>query len=579
MSRRAPEAAPDRWARRGLAGLTVRAVTVVVPFSLAVGTIAALGRTVPIPDGGPLLIARYAAIFASSWAVMALAHRVLHRLLPLAALLEMSLVFPEHAPSRLRLARRVASRRDLEDLLAGNGTGVTETTQQAAERILALVSALSEHDRGTRGHSERVRVLTDLIATRMGVSPVDRDRLRWAALLHDIGKLHVPLDILNKPAKPTARQWEVLRRHPHDGARIAAPLLGWLGDWGDVIVQHHEKFDGSGYPRGLSGRGICLGARIVAVADAFDVMTATRAYKKPTGRNAALRELVACSGTHFDPDVVRALITMPQRRLLLTMGPMSWLTGLPFVGQSPAVLSTTLTSQAGLAAGAAAITGTAALAPIVAPGMTDTGTHGAGRHGSVSSTTRHSRPTSPSRTASPSLGRVSGESHRSADPTSVPGFAENLAAHPAPAQDEESHPDARPGTGTAPTARPTARPTAPPTARSSATPTGAPADTPTPGPTSSDPARTDTSSGRARPSRSWRPRITRKTGTTGRTRTSTSTTSTSPSSSTSRSTSATRSTSTSRSSTSTSSTSRSGRSSDGDGKSTKSSSTSPTTSK
>ena len=86
--------------------------------------------------------------------------------------------------------------------------------------------------------------------------------------------------------------------------------MDWLDGWGDVIVQHHEKWDGSGYPRGLAGERICLGARIVAVADAYDVMTAARAYKRPIGRANALRELVACSGSHFDPEVVRALISV-----------------------------------------------------------------------------------------------------------------------------------------------------------------------------------------------------------------------------------------------------------------------------
>lgn len=395
--------APDRWTHRRLAGFGVRALIVVIPFVAAMATIAVLGRAVPTSSrfAG---IERYALIFGSSWLVMAVAHRMVHRLLPLAALLEMSLLFPERAPSRLQLARRAASRRDLDDLLSGRTDHPDESTQEAAERILALVSALSEHDRGTRGHSERVRVLTDLIAERLGLSGHDRDRLRWAALLHDIGKLHVPVEILNKPGKPSAREWEILRHHPHHGAQIAAPLLGWLGEWGDVIRQHHEKFDGSGYPLGLAGHQICLGARIVSVADAYDVMTAARAYKKPVGRASALRELVACSGRHFDPDVVRALITVPQRRMLLTMGPVSWLTGLPLVGQAPTVVSASLTSQAGAAVGAVALTGTAALTPLA--GTTSTVSTDSPRP-AVTATVpaRPADPTDPARPAAPKTGR------------------------------------------------------------------------------------------------------------------------------------------------------------------------------
>jgi len=353
-----------RWERRWVAGLAVRAVVTGVPFVVAVAGIAVAGRLVPRPEGGGGVAGWYAGLCVGSWALMWGTHRWLHRLLPLAGLLEMSLLFPERAPSRVRLARRVASRRDLDELLAGGVQRADETTQEAAERILSLVSALRDHDRGTRGHSERVRVLTDLIAARMGIGEDDRDRLRWAALLHDIGKLRVPTTLLNKPGFPTPAEWHTLRNHPHHGEELARPLLAWLGPWGDVIVQHHEKFDGSGYPRGLAGQDICLGARIVAVADAFDVMTAARAYKKPTGRAAALRELVACSGAHFDPQVVRALIDVPQRQLLLTMGPLSWLTGLPMVGQSPSALSAALTSQTTVAAGAIALTGTATLTPL-----------------------------------------------------------------------------------------------------------------------------------------------------------------------------------------------------------------------
>jgi hypothetical protein len=363
MARRPPADTPERWTRRRVAGLSVRAATLGVPFGFGLGTIVLLGGVVPAP-GGALGVARNVAILALSWLVMALVHRALHRLLPLAALLEMSLVFPDHAPSRLQLARRVASRRDLDDLLAGRTADAHESTQEAAERILALVGALSEHDRGTRGHSERVRVLSDLIAARMGLSERDRDRLRWAALLHDIGKLQVPAVILNKPARPSAREWEVLRRHPDHGDQMVAPLRSWLGGWGDVVVQHHEKWDGSGYPYGLSGAQICLGARIVAVADAFDVMTAVRAYKKAVGRAAALRELVAHSGTQFDPAVVRALITVPQQRVLFAMGPAAWLTGLPFLGQGQMAMAGALTGKAGMAVGAVALTGTAVLTPL-----------------------------------------------------------------------------------------------------------------------------------------------------------------------------------------------------------------------
>ena len=102
-----------------------------------------------------------------------------------------------------------------------------------------------------RGHGERVRALTDLIADELDLSTDDRDRLRWSALLHDIGKIAVHPDILNKPGKLDDEEWEIIKNHPLEGARLTAPLAGWLGQWANTIAEHHEKFDGSGYPFGL----------------------------------------------------------------------------------------------------------------------------------------------------------------------------------------------------------------------------------------------------------------------------------------------------------------------------------------
>src|SRR3954466_6572453 len=325
-----------QWSQRRLAGLAVRLVTVVVPFAGAVGVIVGLGHAWAKPSGAGRW-GWYATICVTGWLVSWAVHHVLQRLLPLALLLEMSLAFPERAPSRLRLARRAASNRDLEDLVPGRADA-HETTQQAAERILALVTALGRHDRRTRGHSERVRAFTDLIGVRLGLTASDRDRLRWAALLHDIGKLRIPQRILNKPGALNAAEWHLMYQHPELGHDIAAPLREWLGPWSDVIVQHHERWDGRGYPRGLAGTAICLGARVVAVADAYDVMTAARAYKKAGGRIAALRTIVECSGGQFDPAVLRAILSAPRRHLHPLMGRRSSLVGLPLIGQANAAL-------------------------------------------------------------------------------------------------------------------------------------------------------------------------------------------------------------------------------------------------
>jgi len=141
----------------------------------------------------------------------------------------------------------------------------------------------------------------------------------------------VPPGLLNKSGKPNPGEWDVLRRHPEEGARLAAPLLPWLGEWGEVIAAHHERYDGLGYPGGLAGTEVCRGARIVAVADSFEVMTAPRAYKRAMTRAAALQELARCAGTQFDPAAVRALMQVSTPRLRWAMGPLSWLAQVPVV--------------------------------------------------------------------------------------------------------------------------------------------------------------------------------------------------------------------------------------------------------
>ena len=241
-----------------------------------------------------------------SVAVASVVVRFLRHWTPLIALYEMSLVFPDHAPSRFKMALRsggvtklVASQKSLQ---------LSSDAQMAAEEAVQLVSQLAKHEPLTRGHTERVRAYADVIGQQMGLSEKDLNGLRWGALLHDIGKLTVPAEILSKPGKPTAAEWEILRGHPGAAIEILAPLQDWLGDWLLAASQHHEKWDGSGYPAGLQGTEISLAGRIVCVADAYDVITSRRSYKEPYSAEQARQELVDSAGSHFDPVVVRHML-------------------------------------------------------------------------------------------------------------------------------------------------------------------------------------------------------------------------------------------------------------------------------
>ncbi|HEX5672230.1 MAG TPA: HD-GYP domain-containing protein, partial [Acidimicrobiia bacterium] len=253
------------------------------------------------------------------------------RLIPLSGLLRMTMAFPDKAPSRFRVAQRASNVTVLKKRIEEAASQGDHDLASASELILSLASALSNHDRKTRGHSERTRAYSDLLAEELKLAESDRDRLRWAALLHDVGKLDVPAEILNKEGRLDEREWDVIRAHPVAGMRLIAPIADWLGPWAMTIEHHHERWDGSGYPYGLIGEEIAYGARIVAVADAYDVITAGRTYQPSKAHSAARVEVAKHSGTQFDPRVVRALMNVALGRLRWSTGPLAALADFPFL--------------------------------------------------------------------------------------------------------------------------------------------------------------------------------------------------------------------------------------------------------
>ena len=160
---------------------------------------------------------------------------------------------------------------------------------------------------------------------------IDRDVAISGALLHDIGKLEVPASVLNKKGSPDHDEWAVIHRHPEEGARLMEPLLPWLGEWGRAVVEHHERFDGTGYPHGLRGDEISRAARMVTVADCYEVMTGPRTYKRPMSVVSARAELVHVAGSQLDPAVVRALLNVSIGRLWRVVGLGAWLAQAPLL--------------------------------------------------------------------------------------------------------------------------------------------------------------------------------------------------------------------------------------------------------
>lgn len=174
--------------------------------------------------------------------------------------------------------------------------------------IKALAHTIEARDHYTRSHSENVSKYATAIAKEMGLSEREIETIRQACELHDLGKIGVEDSILLKPSSLTEEEWKQIKRHPLTGAQILEPLT-FLNEVTEMIKQHHEHYDGSGYPEGRKGKDILLGARIIHLADAYEAMRSARAYRKiPFSKEEAVMEIKKNSGKQFDPKVVDAFL-------------------------------------------------------------------------------------------------------------------------------------------------------------------------------------------------------------------------------------------------------------------------------
>ncbi len=181
------------------------------------------------------------------------------------------------------------------------------------DTMTSLALAVDAKDQYTQGHSQKVSAYAAMVAQAAGMSGAEVEEIRLAGLLHDVGKVGIPEAILNKSGPLDAAEWETMKAHTQLGARLLEPLRA-MDRVRQMVLHHHEFFDGSGYPERLEGQQIPIGARIIAIADAYDTITSERTYKKARSAEDAFAELERCSGNQFDPELVRLFIETMRRQ-------------------------------------------------------------------------------------------------------------------------------------------------------------------------------------------------------------------------------------------------------------------------
>lgn len=239
----------------------------------------------------------------------------------------------ERALQKRRLEQEVENYRGHLEAIVGERTGQLQTALQQIERsyedtLQALGAAIDLRDSETAGHSRRVCRYSLEIANAMGLPESQLSNIARGAYLHDIGKLGIPDGILLKPGPLTADERRLMQEHVQIGFDIVKSIP-FLADAADIILTHHEHFDGRGYPRGLKGEQIAIGGRIFAVADTLDAITSDRPYRRGASFASARETILRVSGTQFDPRVVEVFLNIPKETWPTIASNQRFITGFP----------------------------------------------------------------------------------------------------------------------------------------------------------------------------------------------------------------------------------------------------------
>ncbi|MGE4560768.1 MAG: HD domain-containing phosphohydrolase, partial [Desulfobulbus sp.] len=223
-----------------------------------------------------------------------------------ALILQLSPEFFDRHPKAVSQARQIA---DQLAIALANARLVSNLEQLSIGAVEALARTVDAKSRWTSGHSERVADLAVKIGRAMHCDDKLLEQLLRGGLLHDIGKIGIPVAILDKPGKLDDQEYVTIKKHPHIGGQILEPIQPYQ-DVIPMIVQHHERFDGKGYPDGLSGEDICFGARVLCVADVYDALISQRPYRQGWVKEEVLKFMRDNSGIMFDPRVVEAFLSL-----------------------------------------------------------------------------------------------------------------------------------------------------------------------------------------------------------------------------------------------------------------------------